>query len=218
MTGFFTVAFTLILRSDIPNYPVFFLAGLLAWNFLNLSILGSAGAVTQNSALVNRVYFPRAILPLAVVAANAVNFLIALAPLALLMVFFGVPFTLALAWFPVILFVQFAFALGVGLGVAALNVYWRDLQQIIEALMLPWFFLTPILYSLDGPGLSPVMRQAALWANPMASLVTHYRQIIYYGQAPDLGLLGLTAIEAALVLVIGLALFHRLSPHFADEL
>lgn len=218
LTAFFTLAFTVLLPNNIAAYPVFFLAGLLPWNFFSLSVIGGTMAVTGNSPLVNRVYFPREVLPLAVVFANGVNFLIALAPLAGLMLLLGVPFTAHLAWFPVLLIVQTAFTLGLGLALAAVNVYLRDVQQIVEALMLPLFFLTPIVYSLADQSVSGEWQRLAVILNPMAGLVTLYRRIIYFGQSPDLSLLAVTAVEALAALFLGLALFRRLSPHFADEL
>jgi ABC-type polysaccharide/polyol phosphate export permease len=217
LTLFFSLVFAVMMPSPVANYPIFFLAALLPWNFFNVSVVGSVGTVTGNQPLVNRVYFPREILPLAVVSANALNFLIALAPLALLMAVFGVPFTLALFWLPALILVQFAFSLGLGLALAALNVFFRDVQQVVEVLMLPWFFLTPIVYASELIG-DPAIRQAVLIANPMASLVTLYRQIIYFGQAPNLAGLGITALEALLALLVGLLIFRRTSPHFVDEI
>ncbi len=217
MTVFFSLAFSVLMPSNIPRYPVFFLAALLPWNFFNVSLVGSTTIVTNSSHLVNRVYFPREILPLATVAANGVNFLIALAPMALVMWVFQAPFTVALVWLPALITVQVALSLGLGLALSALNVYFRDLQQVVEVLMLPLFFLTPIVYSSDLIT-NPALRQLVQVVNPMASLVTLYRQIIYFGQPPDLGGLAVTAVEAGAALLIGLAIFRRASPHFVDEL
>jgi ABC-type polysaccharide/polyol phosphate export permease len=83
--------------------------------------------------------------------------------------------------------------------------------------MLPWFFLTPIVYASEVIS-NPAVRNLIFYANPMASLVTHYRQIIYFGRPPDLTVLAWTAAEALLALLIGLAVFQRLNPHFVDEL
>lgn len=218
LTFFFTLVFQFIIPSAIPNYPVFFLAALLPWNFFSLSLTAGTGAIVHNSHLINRVNFPREILPLSIVLSNAINFLIALIPLALLMVIFGVPFTPALIWLPVLLAVQFAFTVGLVLGLSALNVYYRDVQQIVEVLILPWFFLTPIVYTYASSTVTSGIAQLALVLNPIAGLVTHYRQIVYAGAPPDLALLAITTLEAALVLMLGLVIFRRAQPSFADEL
>src|SRR5678816_1215455 len=103
--------------------------------------------------------------------------------------------------------------LGLGLFLAAVNVYLRDTQQLVDVGLLAWFFLTPIIYPLDhfSSGVQLILKVL----NPMASLVTAYRQILYSGAMPDLTLLGVTALQAALVLVVGALVFRRLSPSFA---
>jgi ABC-type polysaccharide/polyol phosphate export permease len=216
LTVFFSVAFTALNTSPVPNYPVFFLAALLPWNTFSASIIGATHAITSNSALVNRVAFPREIIPLAVTSANAISFLIALIPLVLLMLWYGVPFTLALLWLPVILAAQLFFTIGLGLLLAAFNVYLRDIQQFIEVFMLPWFFLTPIVYAPEA--LPAQLRSIVFALNPMANLVTLYRQIIYTGQTPDLQWLGLAALEGGVLLLVGLVIFSKLAPNFVDEL
>jgi ABC-2 type transport system permease protein len=128
-----------------------------------------------------------------------------------------VPLTPALAWVPLLVVIQFLFTLGLSLGLSAVNVYFRDIQHIVDALMLPWFFLTPIAYTFPATG-NPVLYQLALVLNPMASLVTAYRQAIYFGGPPDLDLLAITAAEAVVVMLVGALLFRRLSPNFSDEL
>jgi len=216
LTVFFSLAFTALNTHPVPNYPVFFLAALLPWNTFSATLLSATHSITGNSALVNRVAFPREIIPLGITAANAISFLIALIPLALLMLWYGVPFTWALLWFPFLLGAQILFTMGLGLLLAALNVYLRDIQQFIEVFMLPWFFLTPIVYTPEALPVS--LRSIVLALNPMANLVTLYRQVIYAGQAPDLPWLGLAFLEGGLALLVGLVIFNRLAPHFVDEL
>lgn len=216
LTLFFSVAFTALNASPVPNYPVFFLAALLPWNTFSATIIGATHAITSNSALVNRVAFPREIIPLAVTSANAISFLVALIPLALLMLWYGVPFTLAMLWFPVLFGAQILFTMGLGLLLAAVNVYLRDIQQFIEVFMLPWFFLTPIVYAPEA--LPAQLRSIVFALNPMANLVTLYRQVIYAGQPPELPWLGLVLAEGVLALLVGLVVFNKLAPHFVDEL
>ncbi|HRF47500.1 MAG TPA: ABC transporter permease [Anaerolineales bacterium] len=217
MTVVFSVIYGVLMPTTLPAYPVFFLAGLLPWNFFSLSLTATTQAITANSNLVKRVYFPREILPISVVLANGINFLIALVPLAVLMIVYGVAFTPALLWVGVILAIQVALSIGLGLGLSAFNTLFRDVQQVIDIFLLPLFFATPIFYTLDLVQ-QPLLRQAILLANPMASLVSAYRAAIYGGQAPDLGLLAITALEALGLLALGWALFHRMSDAFTDEL
>lgn len=217
-----TLVFTLVFTYFLPNpgiekYPIFFLAGLLPWNFFSLSMLGGVNAVTGNGHLISRVYFPRAILPISTVLANAVHFFIALVPFFVLALIYRIPLGLPLLWLPAIALVQMIFSLGIGLGLSALNVFFRDLQQVVEIVILPWLFLTPVFYQPQFIA-DPTARQWLLALNPMAGLVTHYRQVLYVGAGPDLALLAITALEGVLVLAMGALIFYRLSPAFAEEI
>ena len=217
LTLVFTLIFTVMMPNGIAKYPVFFLSALLPWNFFCLSFAMMTIGIISNPHLISRVYFPREVLPIAVVLTNATSFLIALVPLTVLMLFFGTPITWQLLWFPVLLAIQIVFSVGVGLIISSVNVYLRDTQQIVEVLTLPWFFMTPVIYPVTQIA-NETIRTAYLLINPMANLVTSYRQVIYYGLAPDPLLLGLTALEALIIFIAGLLIFRRLSPNFADEL
>jgi lipopolysaccharide transport system permease protein len=217
MTLVYTVVFTYLVPNGIPRFPVFILAALLPWNFFGGTVASTTGAITTNGHLINRVYFPREILPVANLLSNAVNFVVALLLLFAFMAAYQVPVRLTALWLPVLVVVELALALGLGLGLAAVNVYLRDTQQIVDIGMLAWFFLTPIIYSMDMIP-SAALRLAVLLLNPMASLVTATRDILYYGHAPDLAVLAVTVLEAALALLVGALVFRRLSPSFAEEI
>ena len=217
MTLVYTVVFTFMLRdSGILKYPVYILAGLLPWNFFNLAALGAISVVTANGHLIGRLYFPREILPISVVASNTVNFLIALVLLFIFILIYQVPLTLYALWLPVIIVIQIILSIGVGLFLSAIHVFFRDTQQIMEVLLLAWFFVTPILYPLER--IRPVTRPFVLLLNPLAALIVNYRNILYQGAPPDLGVLAVTCAEALLALTLGFAVFRRLSPSFAEEL
>lgn len=217
MTLVYTVVFTFMLRdSGVPKYPVYILAGLLPWNFFNLATLGAISAVTANSPLISRLYFPREILPISIVASNAINFLIALVLLFAFIVIYRVPLTLYVLWLPILLLIQIILSIGVALFLSAIHVFFRDTQQIMEVLLLAWFFVTPILYPLER--IREATRPFVLLLNPLAALIVNYRNILYAGAPPNLGVLAATFVEALLALIVGFAIFHRLSPAFAEEL
>jgi lipopolysaccharide transport system permease protein len=170
MTLVYTVVFTFMLRdSGIPKYPVYILAGVLPWSFFNLATLGAISVVTANGHLIGRLYFPREILPIAIVASNAINFLIALVLLFAFIVIYQVPLTLYVLWLPVIILIQIVLSVGVALFLSAIHVFFRDTQQIMEVLLLAWFFVTPILYPLER--IRPVTRPFVLLLNPLAALI-----------------------------------------------
>lgn len=212
----YTIVFNYLVKSSISAYPVFILAGLLPWQFFSSTISTSTGAITTNSTLINRVYFPREVLPLANMLSNASNFLLALVMLFLFILVFGVHLSLSLLLLPVIIVIEMALITGLGLFLSAVNVFFRDTQQIVDIVVLAWFFLTPIIYPLDVIQ-SPSLQLALQVLNPMAGLVVAFRHVLYYGDRPDIGLLALTALESVVVLMIGALIFRRLSPSFAEE-
>ena len=216
MTLVYYVVFTYLVPSGIQKFPIYLMAGLMPWTFFAASLVGTTLAVSSNGTLINRVYFPREVLPLASLLSNGVNFLISLVLLFVFIALFRIPLGFSLVWLPVIVLIQTVFSFGLGLLLAALNVFFRDTQQLVDVSVLAWFFVTPIIYSLD------VIHNASLKlvlqiVNPMAGLIVAYRHVLYSGDWPDVGLLAITALEAAIILIIGALVFRRLSPAFAEE-
>lgn len=216
MTLVYYVVFTFLVPSGIQKFPVFIMAGLLPWTFFTNSLFGTTLAVSSNGHLINRVYFPREVLPLASVLANGVNFLIALTLLFGFIAAFQIQLGWSLLWLPVIVIIQTLFSLGLGLLLAALNVFFRDTQQLVEVGTLAWFFVTPIIYSIDLIH-NVTLKVLLEVVNPMAGLVVAYRHVLYSGNSPQLELLAVTALEAVAMFVIGSLIFRRLSPTFAEE-
>jgi ABC-type polysaccharide/polyol phosphate export permease len=203
MMGVFTVVFTVLMRSEVRNFPVFVLVGILAWNFHATAVTGAIGSIVHNSQLVMKIYFPREVLPLSTVLSNAVNFVLALVALFGVILAFRVQLGASLVYLPVIFFTQVIFASGIALFLSALTVFFRDVEIIMEAVMLAWFFLTPIFYRMED--LAPNYYRIMYIANPMASIVSAYRDVLYLGGWPG-------------VLAVGYAFFVHTSRRFAEEL
>jgi len=216
MTLVYYVVFTYLVPSGIQKFPVYIMVGLMPWTYFTSSLIGATLAISANGHLINRVYFPREVLPLANLLSNGVNFLISLVLLFVFIAVFQIPLGISLIWLPVIVLIQTAFSFGVGLLLAAVNVYFRDTQQLVEVGILAWFFVTPIIYSIDLIH-NTTLKLVLQIVNPMAGLVIAYRHVLYSGDWPQLGLLAITALEAAAILVVGAFVFRRLSPAFAEE-
>jgi ABC-type polysaccharide/polyol phosphate export permease len=220
----------LIPREDIPNYPVFFLVGLLPWNFFSGSIISGTVSITSNAPLIKKVFFPRVLLPTASILSNLVNFLFAFIVVVVFLFVSGIGLTIHILWLPVLLFTQLIFILGLVLILSTLYVFYRDVIMVLDVVMLAWFFLTPIIYSLDWLGppqtimnitFSPavVMR----WLNPMASIIDGYRTILWgtTGSGPasmDPVYLLRTFITAAIIFFIGFSVFTRSQHLFGEKL
>jgi ABC-type polysaccharide/polyol phosphate export permease len=220
----FTVVFTVMQRSDIERYPVFVLCALLPWNFFLSSVTGATGSIVNSAHLVKKVYFPREVLPLSTVLSNLVNFLLALTVLFGMMALFRVKLTLWILYLPLLIVVQIVFSSGMALLLSTVHVFYRDTQHIVEVAMLAWFFVTPIFWdhnilpekasflSVDWP-----VRRLTFILNPMASLISAYRDILYFGRKIDLAFLSRTVVTALAFLTIGYWVFTRYSKVFGEE-
>jgi ABC-type polysaccharide/polyol phosphate export permease len=230
MMGVFTLVFTVMTPySDVKYFPVFVLLGILPWNFFSASLIGAIRSIVDNSSLVNKVFFPREILPVSVVLANLVNFLMALIVLFIMLLFFGIPLTRWIFLLPVVIVVQLIFTVGVALILATANVFYRDTQVIMEVVMMAWFFVTPVFYSgeilpRNHEIIQGVYIDVFRWVNifnPMASIIAMYRVILYGsgdgGVSPEFYFFLRTLLTSLIVLVVGALIFHRSSARFGEE-
>lgn len=213
----FTAVFTVMMRgSDTPNFPVFALIGILAWNWCSSSVMASVNSVVGNAPLIKKVYFPREILPTSAVLSNMANFLLALVVLFPLLLLFGARPSMALVLMPVVIAGQALFLLGLAFVLSAVNVFFRDTLMIVDVLILAWFFMTPIFYRIED--LFPDYARLMYWLNPMASYITSYRQILLGGEWPGYDFLTRTLAISIMILVVGYVFFSRSAHLFGEEL
>ncbi|MDK8181677.1 ABC transporter permease [Paenibacillus sp. UMB4589-SE434] len=211
----YSVIFSTIMRINIENYPMFLFIGLLSWNFFSNSIIASAGVVIRQGNLVKKIYFPRIILPLSVVGAGLVNFLLSIVILVPALYLFGLPLSVNAIYFLLILVIQTIFTIGLSFIVSSLNVYFRDLEHILTILLMVWFYLTPVLYTAD---MVPVQFKYLFELNPMNPIITAYHNIFYDHITPDFLSLAIIFIIGIIMLISGSLLFQRLQKKFAEEL
>lgn len=217
MMAVFTIVFTVLLPNNtIQKFPVFILTGLLAWQLHSTALMGAINSVVGHASLVQKVYFPREVLPISFVLSNTVNFLLSLLALFLMVLLYEVPLTAAVLLLPLVVMVQVVFTVGVALVLSAVNVYYRDTASITETLMLAWFFLTPIFYRIED--VFPAYSRLMYILNPPASFIAAYRDLLYYGTITDWTFFSRTAATSCLVLLLGYVLFLRLSRSFGEAL
>lgn len=230
----FTFVFTNILGSNAayPMFHIFFLSALLPWNWCASSVTGTLGSIVNSGYLIKKVYFPRELLPFAVVISNMINYVLSLPALFFFMFLFRVPQAgdifspscqLAcinghIVWLPLLIVTQVMFLVGLGFFLAALNVFFRDTSVLVEVGLQAWFFLTPIIYDVDL--IKAKFPQLLYYLNPMASIVTIYRNIFYNNQpdSPDPAFILRTFVETGAILVVGYLFFMRLSRTFGEEI
>jgi lipopolysaccharide transport system permease protein len=183
MVAVYTLAFKYILAIQQPGFSVFILLGVLAWSFFGNSAVMSTGALVEGSALLKSVRFPRAVLPLATVLFNLVQYLLTICTLLPLMfLVYRVPPVGPVLLFPWFLALQVLFTTGLALVLSAATTYFRDVRHFVDIALSLLFWTTPIVYPLSQvpPGLRPVILMS-----PMSPFVVAYQHIFYYGDWPD---------------------------------
>jgi lipopolysaccharide transport system permease protein len=228
----FSVIFgKLMPREDIRQYPVFFLVGLLPWQFFSGGLMSSTVSATNNSPMIKKIYFPRELLPTSAMLTNLVNFGLAFIVLVVFLYASGLGLTVHALWVPVILVTQMLLILGLGLFLSALNVFYRDVLMILDVLLLAMFFMTPIIYPLEWLGTEQTIMGITFepavvmrWLNPMASIIDGYRTVLWGTTtsngpvAMDPIYLARTFVTCLIIFVVGYLFFGRLQHLFAEKL
>ncbi|SEB28287.1 ABC transporter permease [Paenibacillus sp. 276b] len=211
----YSIVFPLILRNNQENYPMFLFVALLPWLFFTSSIQGATTSVVNGANLVKKIYFPRIILPLSVVCTNLMNYIFGLIIVFPALLLSKVPLTFNILWLPIVLIIEFIFALSLSLIFSALYVRFRDLEHIVGILTMVWFYLTPIVFAID---IFPKIVADIVAYNPMVPIINAFRDVLLYGNAPHWPSLLYAFTVGCILLIIGLTIFLKLEKTFAEEL
>ncbi len=223
----FYIAFGLFFKvqgTGIEFFAIYLMSGILPWNFLANSLNLAVGTVVSNGNLVKKVYFPREVLPLANVGAAAFNFFLQSLVLFAFMLILRYHFSPWLLMFPLVMLLEALFIIGVALFLAALNVFYRDLQHLTEIVLMAWFWMTPIVYPITYiTDKLPGWAQQIYFLNPMTHIIQLFHEIIYhpsvYGPTTSYlstkGIIGTTAFSVGFV-VLGYLFFTSREGRFAE--
>jgi lipopolysaccharide transport system permease protein len=211
----FTVIFGHLAKipSDGLPYPIFAYTALLPWTYFAGALNRSCTSVVAEANLISKVYFPRALLPLAGTLSGVVDFAIAFVLLLGLMTWYGIMPTWGLVVLPLFLLLALIMALAVGLWCSALNVRYRDVALTIPFLTQCWMYASPVAYPAS---LVPKNWRFFYSLNPMAGVVEGFRWALLGKQGPDLVVMAVSTVVVALLLVSGLVFFKHMERTFAD--
>jgi ABC-type polysaccharide/polyol phosphate export permease len=218
----YVVLVSVVFQRSTPDYPLFIFAAILPWKWFQSTVQDAITSVTGADRLIRQIQFPKLVLPVASAGAGVANFLFGLIPLtALILVLYRERLSVVILLIPLIAVVQFVFNLAIAVGLAAINVFYRDVGNLSRHALRLWFYLSPSLYGIEdlrrASGEIPVIGDVLL-ANPFAILFTAYRDVIYSERVPDwTGLAALLVASVALLAVTTL-LFKRAEPSFAKVL
>jgi lipopolysaccharide transport system permease protein len=216
----FTCVFSVLLKTESGDgtpYPIFLYVGLLPWQYFSGTLTNAAGSVVTNSALVQKVYFPRLIIPAAAAVTSMVDTAVACLVLAVLMVYYGFsPHLLGLLAAPVLLVTTVFAALGMGLYVAALNVKFRDVRHALPFFIQIAMYVTPVVYPINMLDGHPAAKALMLWLNPMSGVISNARAGILGRSALDWNVMAISLLMSAVFMAFGLCYFRYMERHFAD--
>lgn len=217
----YTVIFSQVMRARLPGvddglaYSVFICSGLLTWGLLSEITTRSLTMFLENANLLKKLSFPRICLPLIVLLNACVNFAIIMALFLGFLLISGRWPGVALLALPVLLLIQLLFAVGLGMLLGVLNVFFRDVGQFFGIALQFWFWLTPIVYPLS---VLPAKVQGLVFLNPMTGLMHAYQQMFLKGAWPEWSSLLPILAWSLVFCAMGIALFRRRSGEMVDEL
>ncbi len=211
----FSFVFNKVLPLNIPHYTTFVFAGVLAWSWLASALMSGVLSITGNPELVRRPGFPTYLLPVLAVLSNCMHFLLALPVLLVFAVIDAGMLGLSMLALPAVMVVQLLFTLALSYVLAACHVYFRDTQHFVGIAIMLGFYVTPVFYA-------PIKSHEAYGFltqfNPMALILTGYRDILIDHRWPEAEPLLVLCLILVPVMALALMLFNRVSTRFAEEL
>lgn len=217
----FSIVLAEVMQARIPNmdnsaaYPIYLLSGMAAWGLFAEILNRSMTVFIEQSSALKKIAFPRLCLPVIVWGGAIINHLLLLLAIAVIFLFFGHFPGTAWIYVPIGIALISALAFGLGVFLGILNVFARDVGQVMMVVMQLWFWLTPIVYVKN---VMPEKVQAYVNLNPMTGLVAIYQDALLLNHAPDFSSLIPSVTVAAVAVIASFILFRRASPELVDAL
>lgn len=211
----FFIAFKVVMRIQIQNYTLFLISGLFPWTWFANSVNSSATVFVANASLIKKVDFRRETLVIAAVLNDMIHFILSIPVIIIFLFLYGMrPHLSWIIGIPALLIVQFSMTYGISIAIAAVNLFFRDIERIIYILTTLLFYVTPIIYSED---LVPEKFRRFILINPLSALMISWRNLFMKGSL-DFGPIGLSVSYSAVVLVLGYLVFRKLRWRFLEVL
>lgn len=207
--------FSIVMR--IPNlgvpYSIYLYAGLLPWTLFANSLVASSNALVGNAGLITKIYFPREVFVISAIAAKIVDFVLACSIFIVFMIYYQLPISWHILWVIPIFLIQQLFTYALSLILATANLFYRDIQYLLNLVILVWMYLTPVIYSTE---IFPAKYRWIFQVNPMSVIINAYRQVILANAEPNYLSLSIALALSLVLLFIGYRFFKKLEGIFAD--
>lgn len=206
------IVFSNLFKFDIPNFPVYLLSGQILFNFMVEATSVSVTSITGNAALLKKTYVPKYIFTVSKVISSLVNLLFSLVALLVVIIYTNTEISLHVFWLPIIVIQIFLFSLGIGMLLASLTVFFRDIQYLWGVLLTMWTYFTPIFYPVT------IIPDEYLGIykniNPMYWYIEQFRTVILQASSPDINSVLLGFLTAICFLLLGTYVFNKKQNEF----
>lgn len=196
----------------VPYLPLVF-SGFIFWNFFSQSVSSATLSITGNSNLVTKVTFPKEILIFSSILGRIPDLIASLIVLIAVLAFYHINLSIHILWVIPILIIEMIMALAVGMFLASINVYFRDITAVVPILLMAWLFLTPVIYPLES---IPVQYQLYAKLNPMTGILEGLRSVVIAGTPPERVSLLLSTTITFIFVISSYLLFKKLEKGFSD--
>ena len=207
-----TFVFSLLFKGSVQNYPVYVLSGLIGWNFFSQGTNAAMSGLVWGGSLMQRIYLPRTIFGVSAIGTALVNTLLSIVPLLLVILISGAKIYWTIAYLPVSILLLTGFSLGFGLILSALAVFFPDVSEMYQIILMAWMYLTPIIYP---ESIIPEQYLGIYRLNPLNSMIKLFRLPVYEGRIPTIQELLPALLWSVGTLIVGWIFFTSKSDEYA---
>jgi hypothetical protein ELI_3858 len=201
-----TAVFSNMFKSDIEYFPVYYLCGYLIFNFVIEATNGALTSIVQSGYLIKKVYIPKYIFPLEKSSFALVNVLFSFVAVVIVILITGMPIKTTIFLIPIPIFLAFIFSTGLGLILASMNTFFRDMGHLYSVWTTAWMYLTPMFYPIS---IIPDNIKTVIYYNPLYYYVTYLRMLVIDGEIPGMEINVICICFSFLFLLIGLLIFKK---------
>jgi len=215
MLGVLFVVFSTMFKFEIPNFPIYLLVGIVCYNCFKNGTTFALNSLTNRSALMTQIYFPRAIPPISSSITAALMLILEIVVLAIFIVIFQFTPPITILLLPLVLGLLFVLVIGISLPLSVLNVKYKDTEFLWQVIVSAGFFLTPIFYQFD---MMPAQVQNVLQFSPMVQIVTMAHHVVLYGTLPTINSILFAVGSISVITIVGYLIFRKYQAKVVEEM